>query len=189
MCWLFGLMQSIVFSFIFLCAPPGKLNKSFIIGEFSFLLKYSPLMTVTRRLPSPKNFHGKDQDVWLVIIICTFKTNNRLQLCRKYYRVISLKCLSSAHCNYTGNVAFGRPTKQSGTFNSNTSSDRAVDGDTDSKGKFTVCGQVFNIWEDCNVGLCSRTSNGRIQFSYWRVDLGSQHVVYNVTLFNSFAGG
>ncbi len=69
--------------------------------------------------------------------------------------------------NFTGNVAYNKNADQSGSWDDNHASG-AVDGNRNRK---------------MDAGSCAHpdSTNGP---AWWRVDLGSPHVIYNVTIIN-----
>ena len=83
------------------------------------------------------------------------------------------------HCNFlhfiisgTFNAALGKPTSQSSTPNNDFSSDRAVDGNTETS--------LF-------AGSCSGTDHAAL--SYWQVDLSRVYRIYSLTITNSANNG
>ena len=75
-----------------------------------------------------------------------------------------------------GNIAYGKSATASGVYWASTDiyqPNKAVDGNADSN---VDSGHCFHC-----VGDPSKTS-------WWRVDLGGLHMVYNVTLYNRIGG-
>ena len=67
-----------------------------------------------------------------------------------------------------GNIAYGKPTNQTGIYQGYDSS-RAVDG---------------NVNPDFSAGFCAHMLSPNNKQSQWVVDLQNLHVIFNVTLFN-----
>ena len=70
-----------------------------------------------------------------------------------------------------GNVAAGRPTKQSSEANSG-ASDRATDGNVNGE---------FNVGESC-------TQTTELDYPWWAVDLESERLVRSVVIYNRADG-
>ncbi len=70
-----------------------------------------------------------------------------------------------------GNVAYNKSTEQTGAWGGHTS-ERAVDGDTRT---------------DQGLGSCAHPYDPNITQAWWRVDMGSLHMIYNVTIYNTNA--
>ncbi|ELT96333.1 hypothetical protein CAPTEDRAFT_209120, partial [Capitella teleta] len=73
-----------------------------------------------------------------------------------------------------GNVAYGKPTNQSGTYKEYVSS-RGVDG---------ILGNPNNNNKDC-----AHPKNTLKKAAWFYVDLGSVHQIFNVTVYNTYNGG
>jgi hypothetical protein len=70
-------------------------------------------------------------------------------------------------CVLSGNLALGRPTAQSSNYSDNSTSEVAVDGNTDPYMLHASCSHTLSDWN-----------------AWWRVDLAEPAYILNITVFN-----